>query len=145
MLRELTVGGGWAMKRDEDQLWKGRINIWTTNRWLADKLRLVRKDDPNAVIQVYNMAGGGSGEGGTQAARLFYGFFNWKARKPPARRSGATIIPARRERTTPGRPRTRRRATCRRSDGRPRAKAPRIGATWPRWRNCWRRASRPAT
>ncbi len=79
VLRELTVGGGWAMKRDEDQLWKGRINIWTSNRWLADKLQLVRRDDPNAVIQVYNMAGGGSGEGGTQAARLFYGFFNWKA------------------------------------------------------------------
>jgi hypothetical protein len=79
VLRELTVGGGWAMKRDEDQLWKGRINIWTTNRWLPDKLQLVRKDDPNAVIQIYNMAGGGSGEGGTQAARLFYGFFNWKA------------------------------------------------------------------
>jgi hypothetical protein len=79
VLRELTVGGGWAMKRDEDQLWKGRINIWTTNRWLPDKLQLVRKGDPNAVIQLYNMAGGGSGEGGTQAARLFYGFFNWKA------------------------------------------------------------------
>jgi hypothetical protein len=79
VLRELTVGGGWAMKRDEEQLWKGRINIWTTNRWLAEKLELVRKNDPNAAIQVYNMAGGGSGEGGTQAARLFYGFFNWKA------------------------------------------------------------------
>jgi hypothetical protein len=79
VLRELTVGGGWAMKRDEEQLWKDRIDIWTTNRWLTDRLQLVRKNDPHAVIQVYNMAGGGSGEGGTQAARLFYGFFNWKA------------------------------------------------------------------
>ena len=79
VLRELTVGGGWAMKRDEDRLWRDQINIWTTNRWLADKLQLVRRNDLDALIQVYNMAGGGSGEGGTQAARLFYGFFNWKA------------------------------------------------------------------
>jgi hypothetical protein len=79
VLRELTVGGGWAMKRDEDQLWKDRINIWTTNRWLPDKLQLVRRNDPSAAVQIYNMAGGGSAPGGTQAARLFYGFFNWKA------------------------------------------------------------------
>ena len=79
VLRELTVGGGWAMKRPEDELWKGRINIWTTNRWLADKLELVRQGDPKAVIQIYNMAGGGSSPGGIEGPRLLYGFFNWKA------------------------------------------------------------------
>ena len=77
--RELTVGGGWAMGRPEHELWKGRINIWTTNRWLEDRLALVRAADPNAVLQVYNIAGDGSTGGGIQAARSFFGFFAWKA------------------------------------------------------------------
>jgi len=80
VLRELTVGGGWAMQRDEEALWKNRIEVWTANRWLPERIERVRRDDPEAVIQVYNMAGGGSSPGGSQAARLFYGFFNWKAR-----------------------------------------------------------------
>jgi hypothetical protein len=80
VLRELTVGGGWAMKRPEDELWKGRINIWTTNRWLPDKLDLVRAGDPKALVQVYNMAGEGSAGGGIESVRAFYGFFLWKSR-----------------------------------------------------------------
>jgi hypothetical protein len=79
MVRELSVGGGWAMGRDEDELWRDRINIWTTNRWLPDKLALVRRNDPKAKIQLYNMAGGGSTPGGIESARALYGFFNWKA------------------------------------------------------------------
>ena len=78
VLRELTVGGGWAMKRPEDELWKARINIWTTNRWLADKLPLVRAGDPKAVIQIYNMAGDGSAAGGIASVRAFFGFFLWR-------------------------------------------------------------------
>lgn len=77
--RELTVGGGWAMKRPEDELWKGRVHIWTTNRWLPDKLDLVRRDDPGAVFQLYNMAGAGSAPGGVESARALYGFFAHKA------------------------------------------------------------------
>ena len=80
VVRELTVGGGWAMKRPEDELWKGRINIWSTNRWLEDKLALVRAGDPRAVFQIYNMAGEGSTPGGIEAPRVFFGLFNWKAR-----------------------------------------------------------------
>jgi len=79
VIRELTVGGGWAMKLDEHNLWRGRIHIWTTNRWLADKLMIVRRNDPKAKIQIYNMAGAGSAPGGVQSARNFYGFFPWKA------------------------------------------------------------------
>jgi len=78
VLRELTVGGGWAMKRPEDELWKGRIQIWTTNRWLQDKLDLVLAGDPKAVFQVYNMAGDGSAGGGIASVRTFFGFFLWK-------------------------------------------------------------------
>ena len=77
--RELTVGGGWAMNRPEDELWKGRINVWTTNRWLEDKLQLVRKNDPGARIAIYNMGGDGSGLGGIESVRAMYGFFGWKA------------------------------------------------------------------
>jgi hypothetical protein len=79
-IRELTCGGGWAMGYAEDQLFKGRINIWTTNRWLPDKLAIVRRDDPQAEIEVYNMAGPGSSRYGVQSARLVYGFYAWKAR-----------------------------------------------------------------
>ena len=79
VIRELTVGGGWAMNLDEHDLWRGRIHIWTTNRWLADKLAIVRRNDPKAKIQIYNMAGAGSAPGGVQSARNFYGFFVWKA------------------------------------------------------------------
>jgi hypothetical protein len=79
VLRELTTGGGWAMKRPEDELWKGRINIWSVNRWLPDKMALVRQGDPKAVFQIYNMAGEGSGMGRLSPPRLFFGFFNWKA------------------------------------------------------------------
>ncbi len=78
--RELTVGGGWASRQPEHELWKGLIHIWTTNRWLPEKLDLVRRDDPGAKIQIYNMGGAGSGPGGLQSARLVYGFFAWKAR-----------------------------------------------------------------
>jgi len=77
VVRELTVGGGWAMGRAEHELWKGRIDAWTSNRWLADKLEIVQRDDPKARIGIYNMAGGGSGPGGI-CTRSFYGFFLWK-------------------------------------------------------------------
>lgn len=80
VVRELTVGGGWAMKRPEHELWKGLIHIWTTNRWLVDQLALVRQADPKAVIGIYNMGGAGSGPGGVDAARNLYGFFAWKTR-----------------------------------------------------------------
>ena len=53
--------------------------VWTTNRWLPDKIEIVRKDDPNAQIQLYNMGGPGSGPGGTGSSRNLYGFFAWKA------------------------------------------------------------------
>jgi hypothetical protein len=79
VLRELSVGGGWAMKWPEDELWKGRIQIWTTNRWLQDKLDLVRGGDPKAVFQIYNMAGDGSAGGGIASVRAFFGFFLWKS------------------------------------------------------------------
>jgi hypothetical protein len=78
--RELSVGGGWAMGQPEEALWRGRINIWTTNRWLPEKLAAVRAGDPAAEIAIYNMGGPGSAAGGTQPVRLFYGFFSWKAR-----------------------------------------------------------------
>jgi hypothetical protein len=79
VVRELSVGGGWAMGRPEDELWKGCIQVWTTNRWLADKLDLVRRGDPKAIIQVYNMAGDGSKGGGVESVRAFFGFFAWKS------------------------------------------------------------------
>jgi hypothetical protein len=77
--RELTVGGGWAMGKEECDLWRGRLDIWTTNRWLPERLARVRAEDPDARIQLYNMGGPGSGAGGLQSARALYGFFNWKA------------------------------------------------------------------
>lgn len=80
IIRELTVGGGWATGQPEHELWKGLINIWSTNRWLPDRLAVVREADPHAEIQIYNMGGGGSQKGGIQASRLFYGFFAWKAK-----------------------------------------------------------------
>ena len=80
VLRELTVGGGWATGRPEDELWKGRINIWTTNRWLPEKLALVRAGDPKALLQIYNMGGDGSTGGGIESVRAFYGFFLWKSK-----------------------------------------------------------------
>jgi hypothetical protein len=78
--RELTVGGGWAMKRAEDELWKGKITVWMTNRWLPEKLALVRKSDPDAKIGIYNMGGPGSAPGGVESVRAMYGFFAWKAK-----------------------------------------------------------------
>lgn len=80
VIRELTVGGGWATGQPEEDLWRGRINVWTTNRWLPEKLAAVRAGEPAAVIALYNMGGPGSSAGGTQPVRLFYGFFSWKAR-----------------------------------------------------------------
>ena len=80
VIREQTCGGGWAMKYPEDQLWKGLLNIWTTNRWLEDKLKIVREENPDALIQIYNIAGGGSQPGEIGPARNFYGYFNWKAK-----------------------------------------------------------------
>ena len=80
VIRELTVGGGWAMKRPEHELWKGLINIWTTNRWLPEQFALVRANDPEAKFQLYNMGGAGSQAGGLQSVRNLYGFFNWKAK-----------------------------------------------------------------
>ena len=79
-LLELTCGGGWAMGYPEHDLWKGRLDIWSTNRWLADKLEIVRKREPDAKFLPYNMAGGGSLPGGLEAARAFFGCFVWKAR-----------------------------------------------------------------
>lgn len=78
--RELTVGGGWATGQPEHDLWKGRIHVWTSNRWLADKLEIVRRNDPEAEVGLYNMGGAGSAVGGLQSVRILYGFFNWKAR-----------------------------------------------------------------
>jgi hypothetical protein len=80
VFRELTVGGGWATGQPEHELWRGRLNIWTTNRWLPDKLAIVHREDPAAKIQLYNMGGAGSAPGGIQAVRNLYGFFNWKAK-----------------------------------------------------------------
>jgi len=79
-LLELTCGGGWAMDYPEHELWHARLDIWSTNRWLADKLDIVRKNEPKAKIFVYNMAGGGSLPGGLEACRGFYGFFVWNAK-----------------------------------------------------------------
>ncbi len=78
--RELTCGGGWAMKLPEDELWKGRLDLWMTNRWLTDKLDLVRHNEPQAKFGIYNMCGAGSSPGGIEAPRVVYGFFTWKAR-----------------------------------------------------------------
>ncbi|MFI5380383.1 MAG: hypothetical protein ACHRHE_13875 [Tepidisphaerales bacterium] len=78
--RELTCGGGWAMKLPEDELWKGRLDLWMTNRWLVDKLELVRRNEPQAKIGIYNMCGPGSGPGGIEAPRVVYGFFAWKSK-----------------------------------------------------------------
>lgn len=80
VLLELTCGGGWAMGFPEETLWHGRLDIWNTNRWLTDKLAIVRKNEPKAEIGVYNMAGGGSTPGGLAAARAFYGVFAWKSK-----------------------------------------------------------------
>jgi hypothetical protein len=80
VIREETVGGGWAGGEPEDQHFKGLVNVWTTNRWIFDKLEIIRKNDPQAVIQLYNMAGAGSGPGGVLAPRALYGFYGWKAK-----------------------------------------------------------------
>lgn len=77
--RELTVGGGWAMGEPEHEHWRGRLDIWSTNRWLADKLQIVRAAEPDVRIQVYNMGGPGSAPGGLQSSRDLYGFFAWRA------------------------------------------------------------------
>jgi hypothetical protein len=79
VVRELTVGGGWAGGVPEHEHFKGLVNVWTTNRWLPDKLEIVRRDDSKAVIQLYNMGGAGSGPGGVLAARALYGYYAWKA------------------------------------------------------------------
>jgi hypothetical protein len=68
------------MGRREEELWRGRINIWTSNRWLPEEFAKVRRDGPQARIALYNMAGGGSGPGGPETARLFYGFYCWKTK-----------------------------------------------------------------
>ncbi len=79
--RELSCGGGWALKYDEDKLWgNGLINVWTVNRYLPDKFELVYKTDPKAIIQLCNMAGSGSVTGSTQASRNAHGLFIWKAK-----------------------------------------------------------------
>lgn len=80
VVRELTVGGGWATGEDENAHWKGLLDVWTTNRWLADRLDRVRKEEPGVAVAVYNMGGAGSKPGGLLAARDLYGFFAWKAR-----------------------------------------------------------------
>jgi len=69
VVRELTVGGGWAGGVDENAEWKGLLDIWTTNRWLADRIDRVRKEEPGASVAVYNMGGAGSKPGGLTAAR----------------------------------------------------------------------------
>jgi hypothetical protein len=76
---EQTVGGGWAMGEPEHDLWRGRLGIWTTNRWLPERLATVRAQNAEARIQLYNMGGPGSAAGSLQAARTVYGFFGWKA------------------------------------------------------------------
>jgi hypothetical protein len=40
----------------------------------------VRRDDPQARIELYNMAGAGSAAGGLTSARAVFGTFAWKAR-----------------------------------------------------------------
>ncbi|MBE3133613.1 MAG: hypothetical protein IMZ55_09075, partial [Acidobacteria bacterium] len=77
---ELSVGGGWAMGRAEHDLWKGLFHIWTTNRWLADKLALVRQGGPKVLIGIYNMGGDGSSPGGAVSVRALYGVFAWKVK-----------------------------------------------------------------
>jgi hypothetical protein len=84
VLRELSVGGGWAMDRPEHELWKGLLHVWTTNRWLPDKLDLVRQGDPKALIGIYNMGGDGSGPGGPESVRAMFGFFAWKVKAAAA-------------------------------------------------------------
>lgn len=81
---ELDVGGGWAMGRDEETLWRGRADLWMTNRWLPQKLEAVRRTNPGVEIGIYNMAGGGSTPGEIVAPRFFYGFYAWKARAAAA-------------------------------------------------------------
>jgi hypothetical protein len=80
VLRELTCGGGWAMKEPEHEHWKGLLDIWSTNRWLPDKLEIVKRENPQARIQLYNMAGPGSTPGGYGSARNLFGYFTWKAK-----------------------------------------------------------------
>jgi hypothetical protein len=80
VLRELTCGGGWAMGEPEHEHWKGLLDIWSTNRWLPDRLETVRRENPQAKIQLYNMAGAGSAPGGFGSARNLFGYFTWKAR-----------------------------------------------------------------
>jgi hypothetical protein len=77
--RELTVGGGWAMGEPEHEHWRGRLDVWSTNRWLEDKLQIVREAEPDVRIQIYNMGGPGSAAGGLQSSRNLYGFFAWRA------------------------------------------------------------------
>jgi hypothetical protein len=80
VLRELTCGGGWAMGEPEHEHWKGLLDIWSTNRWLPDKLEIVRRENPTAKIQLYNMGGAGSAPGGMGSARNLFGYFTWKAK-----------------------------------------------------------------
>ena len=80
VLRELTVGGGWAMDQPEHELWRGRLNIWTTNRWLEEQLLTVQEEEPDIELQLYNMGGAGSAPGSLQPVRALYGFFAWRAR-----------------------------------------------------------------
>ena len=64
----------------EDNEFSRKVDIWTTNRWLPDKLDIVRRDDLKAKIGIYNMCEPGSGPGGVGSARNVYGFFAWKAK-----------------------------------------------------------------
>ncbi len=80
VLRELTCGGGWAMGEPEHEHWKGLLDIWSTNRWLPDKLEIVKRENPDATIHLYNMAGAGSAPGGFGSARNLFGYFTWKAK-----------------------------------------------------------------
>jgi len=79
LTRELTVGGGWASNEPEHDHWRGLLDIWTTNRWLADQLAIVRSREPGVRFQLYNMAGAGSAPGGLSAARHLFGFYAWAA------------------------------------------------------------------
>ncbi len=78
VIRYLTVGGGWASGEREEELWKGLLNIWSTNRWLQ-QLETVKRAEPDVSIEVYNMAGAGSAPGGLMSARNVFGFFLWRA------------------------------------------------------------------
>jgi Glycoside hydrolase 123 N-terminal domain len=143
--RELTVGGGWAMRVPEHEIWKGLIHVWTTNRWLPDKIEIVRKDDPNAQIQLYNMGGPGSGPGGTGSSPICTGSLRGRPRRL-GWRSGCTaiMIPT----AMSGRRRRRTAAPCRQCTGRRSVREPRIGNTLQRSKRrsrarAARRSSRP--